>query len=161
MAIQYWGRGAMAVAAGLAMGVIAALPALAQEANFESFTLSEAVPSASASGFTNGITALSNIAGRDRSGSICSGFADTNPDHIMVLQQDLASLTLQVNSGGNDTSLLVQGPNDATVRCGEDTDRRNIDARIQDQNWAAGTYRIWVGSHNQGQGYSYSLDVTP
>lgn len=153
-------RGALALAAGLAMGAVAALPTLAQQANFGSFTLSGEAPTASVSGFTNGISALSNIVGRDRNGIICAGFADTNPDHTMVLQQDLASLTLQVNSGGNDTSLLVQGP-DGTVRCGEDSDRRNPDALIQDQDWSAGTYRVWVGSHNQGQRYSYSLNVSP
>lgn len=153
-------QGALALAAGLAMGTMVALPTLAQQANFESFTLSGATPTASVSGFTNGISALSNIAGRDRNGIICAGFADTNPDHIMVLQQDLASLTLQVNSGGNDTTLLVQGPDD-TVRCGEDSDRRNPDALIQDQDWSAGTYRIWVGSHHQGQRYSYSLNANP
>jgi hypothetical protein len=142
------------------MGAVVVLPTLAQQVNFESFTLSESAPAASVSGFTNGISALSNIAGRDRNGMICAGFADTNPDHTMDLQQDLAALTLQVNSGGNDTSLLVQGP-DGSVRCGEDSDRRNPDARIQDQSWPAGTYRIWVGSHNQGQRYSYSLSVSP
>jgi hypothetical protein len=143
------------------VGLGGTLPTSAQQANFDSLTLSGASPSASVSGFTTGIFALSNIAGRDRNGTICTGFADTNPDHIMVLQQDFAALTLQVNSGGNDTSLLIQGPNDGTVRCGEDIDRRNPDARVQDQGWSAGTYKIWVGSHSQGQTYDYSLSVGP
>ncbi|WP_081972552.1 hypothetical protein [Leptolyngbya sp. KIOST-1] len=160
MAIKQQQWGAMGLVAGLVMGAVAALPTLAQSANFESFTLDEATPNASVSGVTNGIFALSNISGRDRTGNICTGFADTNPDHIMVLQQDLAALTLQVNSGSNDTSLLVQGP-DGSVRCGQDTGRRNPDARIQDQSWAAGTYRVWVGSHHHGQRYSYSLNVSP
>lgn len=161
MAIKNRQRQILALAAGLAMGCAAALPTLAQQVNFESFTLSAAAPTASVDGFTNGISALSNLAGRDRSGNICTGFADTNPDHIMVLQQDFPSLRLQVDSGGNDTSLMVQGPNDGTVRCGEDIDRRNPDALVQDQGWSAGTYRIWVGSHNQGQRYSYSLSARP
>jgi hypothetical protein len=150
-----------AVALGLVLSLMGALSALAQGANFDSFNLTGDSPTASVRGFTNGIFALSNIAGRDRRGAICSGFADSNPDHIMVLQQDFEALTLQVNSGGNDTSLLIQGPNDITVRCGEDTDRRNPDAQVQDQGWSAGTYRIWVGSHNQGQRYNYSLTVSP
>lgn len=161
MAIKNRQRKLMVLAAGLALGCTAALPTLAQQVNFESFTLSEAAPTANVSGFTNGIFALSNLAGRDRNGNICAGFADTSPDHIMVLQQDFPSLSLQVDSGGNDTSLMVQGPNDGTVRCGEDSDRRNPDALIQDQSWSAGTYRIWVGSHNQGQRYSYSLSTSP
>lgn len=154
-------RSAMALVVGLAMGLASVMPALAQQANFEALTLSESSPAASVEGFTNGLSALSSIAGRDRNGAICTGFADTNPDHIMVLQQDFASLTLQVNSGSNDTNLLIQGPDDGTVRCGEDTDRRNPDARIQDQNWSAGTYRIWVGAHDQGQRYNYTLSVSP
>lgn len=153
--------GAMVLAVSLLVGLVGAAPSLAQQANSESFTLSESNPTASVGGFTTGIFALSNIAGRDRHGTICVGFADTTPDHIMVLQQDVTSLTLQVNSGGSDTSLLVQGPNDGTVRCGTDTDRRNPDARLEDQGWAAGTYRIWVGSHNQGPRYSYVLTVSP
>lgn len=151
---------AIALVAGLALSLASVLPALAQSANFESFTLGDS-PRASVDGFTNGLSPLSGIAGRDRKGAICTGFADTNPDHIMVLEQELASLTLQVNSGGNDTSMLIQGPNDGTVRCGEDTDRRNPDARVQDQNWPAGTYHIWVGSHHRGQRYNYTLTAEP
>lgn len=160
MTIKHQRRGALALAAGLAVGLTSVLPTLAQQANFDSFTLSGTTPTASVSGFTNGISALSSIAGRDRNGTICAGFADTAPDHIMVLQQDVATLTLQVNSGGNDTSLLIQGP-DGTVRCGSDTDRRNPDALVQDQNWPTGTYSIWVGSHQQGQRYNYSLNAKP
>ncbi|HSM82300.1 MAG TPA: hypothetical protein VLS96_11465 [Nodosilinea sp.] len=161
MARQHCGWGTGAVLAGLAVALVGGVPAVAQEANFGAFTLSEGSPATSVNGFTTGIFALSNIAGRDRSGTVCVGFADDTPDHIMVLQKDFATLTLQVNSGGNDTSLLIQGPDGGTVRCGEDTDRRNPDARVQDQNWAPGTYRIWVGSHSQGQRYNYSLSVSP
>jgi hypothetical protein len=149
----------LAAAAGLTAVLVTAIPSQAQQATFDALTLT-AGGSASASGFTTGLFALSNIAGRDRNGTICTGFADTAPNHILVLEQDFASLTLQVNSGGNDTSLLVQGP-DGSVRCGEDTDRRNPDARLQDQGWGSGTYRVWVGSHNQGQRYNYSLTASP
>ncbi|HIK45311.1 MAG TPA: hypothetical protein IGR64_10550 [Leptolyngbyaceae cyanobacterium M65_K2018_010] len=79
----------------------------------------------------------------------------------MTLQEDFAQLTIRVDSGGNDTTLLIQGPTDNLIRCGEDTDRRNPDAQVQGQNWSAGIYRIWVGSHHQGQRYSYTLIVGP
>ncbi|WOD38678.1 hypothetical protein [Nodosilinea sp. E11] len=157
---KYRRHGSMALATGLLLGIVGTLPVLAQ-ANFETFNLSEASPTSRVSGFTTGIVALSNIAGRDGRGTICAGFADTTPDHIMVLEQDFDSLILQVDSGGNDTSLLIQGPNDSTVRCGQDTNRRNPDARVEDQGWQTGTYRIWVGSHHQGQRYNYSLSVSP
>jgi hypothetical protein len=112
-------------------------------------------------GVTAGLFSLANLAVRDHQGLICTGFADVNPDHILTIQEPLAQLTLQVDSGGNDTTLLVQGPTPDQVRCGEDIDRRNPDAKIQDQNWPAGTYQIWVGAHNQGQRHNYVLTATP
>lgn len=141
------------------LGVLGAWPGLAQSANFGSLTLGANTPRARAEGFTAGFFPLSNVSMRDSQGRVCAGFADANPDHILVLEQDFANLTLQVNSGGNDTTLLVKGPNDSTIRCGEDTSRRNPDARIQGRNWPAGTYQVWVGAHNQGQRHNYTLMV--
>jgi hypothetical protein len=146
---------------GSLLGLSGLAPVMAQAANFDALALSQSSASASANGFTAGFTAMSNIASRDRHGNICTGFADTNPDHVLTLEQDFASLTVQVNSGGNDTTLLIQGPNDSTVRCGEDTSRTNPDAQITDSDWAAGTYRIWVGAHHQGQRYNYSININP
>lgn len=143
-------------ASGL-LSVLAIAPVLAQSANFGSITLSGSAPTATTDGYTAGFFALTDIAARDKSGNICTGFADTNPDHLMVLERDFASLSVQVNSGGNDTTLLIQGPNDNTIRCGEDTDRRNPDALVSDTNWPAGTYRIWVGAQSQGSRYNYTL----
>jgi len=140
-------------------GLLGALPGLAQAANFDSITLGASTPRAQAEGFTAGFFPLSNVAMRDSQGRVCAGFADTNPDHLLILDQDLDTLTLQVNSGGNDTTLLVIGPDNRTIRCGEDTSRRNPDARIQDRNWPAGTYQVWVGAHNQGQRHNYTLIV--
>ncbi len=135
--------------------------ALAQTANFDSLVLSQRQSEASAAGFTTGFFAISNIAPRDRHGNVCVGFADTNPDHILTLEQNFSTLTIKVNSGGNDTTLLIQGPNGQDVRCGEDINRRNLDAQVVDENWPAGTYQIWVGAHHQGQRYQYSINVTP
>jgi len=143
------------------LGFVALAPVMAQGANFEALVLSQNSSTASASGFTAGFFAISNIAPRDRHGHVCIGFADTNPDHMLTLEQDFSTLTVQVNSGGNDTTLLIQGPNDNTIRCGEDTSRANPDARLADDNWVAGTYRIWVGAHHQGQRYNYSINVAP
>jgi hypothetical protein len=136
------------------------MPVMAQAANFDGLVVSPSQSTATASGFTAGFYAISNIANRDHQGNVCVGFADINPDHILTLEQDVTALTVEVNSGGNDTTLLIQGPGDSMVRCGEDIDRSNPDARIADDNWAAGTYRIWVGAHHQGQRYNYSIHVT-
>jgi hypothetical protein len=145
--------------AGCLVGLLGAAPVIAQTSNVGEFTLTANQPTATVNGMTNGVTALSDIAARDRHGRICVGFANTTPDHIMRLEQDFANVTVQVDSGGNDTTLLIQGPEDNIIRCGSDTDRRNLDAQIQDEGWSTGTYLIWVGSHNQGQRYDYSLTV--
>jgi hypothetical protein len=134
---------------------------LAQASNFGEMVISQAQPQAMASGSTAGLWALTNLARRDRHGNVCTGFADVNPDHTLILQDDFDQLTLQVDSGGNDTTLLVQGPTPEIMRCGEDSDRRNRDAHISDTGWLAGTYQIWVGAHHQGQRHSYSLTVGP
>lgn len=144
----------------LSLGSLGAV-ALAQAASHAPMTLSSSQPSSTVNGVTSGIFSLSNLAMRDHRGVICAGFADTPPNHVLTLQDPMAQLTLQVNSGGNDTTLLLQGPDDSLVHCGEDISRRNADAQIQAQNLPAGTYRLWVGSHNQGQRITYSLTANP
>jgi hypothetical protein len=143
----------------LALGGLGTV-ALAQTANFAPISLSATQPTATVNGVTAGIFSLSNIAMRDDQGTICIGFADAAPDHILTLQDPMTQLTLQVNSGGDDTTLLLQDPNNDLVRCGEDISRRNLDAQIQTQNLPAGTYHLWVGSHNQGQRINYSLTIS-
>ncbi|NER83233.1 MAG: hypothetical protein F6K42_27510, partial [Leptolyngbya sp. SIO1D8] len=59
-----------------------------------------------------------------------------------------------------DTTLLIQGPNDNTVHCGQDISRRDLDAEITYQGLTAGTYRVWVGAHDQGGRFDYTLTVT-
>jgi hypothetical protein len=145
--------------AGSVAMLAGATPVLAQSANFEGITLSAYPPAgASVEGRTVGAYALSNIASSDVDGILCTGFADTNPDHILTLENDFPDLTLTVDSG-EDTTLLVQGPNDNTVRCGQDVSRTNLDAEVTGENWPAGTYRIWVGAHDQGDRFSYTLTV--
>lgn len=134
--------------------------AIAQSANFEGITLSANTPKdASVEGRIVGAYSMANIATADADGNLCAGFADTNPDHILTLESDFSSLTLTVNSG-EDTTLLVQGPDDNSVYCGQDISRSNLDAQISHDNWRAGTYRIWVGAHDQGQRFSYTLSVS-
>jgi hypothetical protein len=143
------------------LATLGVAPVLAQSANFDSLTLSAGFSPADGTvqGYTQGSFSLSSVANRDRSNNLCVGFADTTPDHILVLEQDFSQLTLQVDSGGGDTTLLVQGPDDGTVRCGDDTSRNNTDASIQDSEWTAGTYKVWVGAFESGVRYDYTLTV--
>lgn len=152
-------RRPLSILGGLAM-LLTVPPVLAQSAHFEGVTLSAYPPSpASVDGRTVGSYSLANIADSDVNGDVCTGFADTTPDHILTLESDFPSLTVTVDSG-QDTTLLIQGPNDNTVRCGQDISRRNLDATVTGQGWSAGTYRVWVGAHNQGQRFDYTLTVT-
>ncbi|MEL6332352.1 MAG: hypothetical protein AAFQ76_07170 [Cyanobacteria bacterium J06626_26] len=114
---------------------------------------------AQASGQTVGSFGLANIASRDSSGEFCLGYADRSPDHVLTLEQAFTQLTIAVDSGGADTTLLIQGPNDSTVRCNDNASRQSRDAQIQD-TFAKGTYKVWVGSFEQEGRHRYSLKIT-
>jgi hypothetical protein len=147
-------------ALGGLLAIVGIAPALAQTANFGPLVLSTfPARGESVEGRTAGTYNLSNIAREDQDGNLCVGYGDVNPDHILTLENDFASLTLTVDSG-EDTTLLIQGPDNNTIRCGQDISRSDLDADISDNNWAAGTYRVWVGTHNQGQRYGYTLRAT-
>ena len=142
------------------LAAISGTPALAQKAHFGAITISPGFPpsAGTAAGNTGGSYSLSAIANRDRDNTPCVGFADPTPDHILVLRKDFSHLRLQVNSKGPDASLVVQGPDDQTVRCSYDSDKTNS-AAIEDSNWKAGQYRVWVGTSKPGQQLNYNLSV--
>lgn len=94
---------------------------------------------------------------RDDRGNACLGFGTLRPNHHAILEGDFRSLTFQVNSGRQDTTLVVKGP-DGLLLCGDDTDANNPDARIR-AALPAGTYEIWVGAFEAGQEFSYELTV--
>ncbi|MEH2071378.1 MAG: hypothetical protein V7K47_25045 [Nostoc sp.] len=139
---------------------LTATPVIAQTANFGTLTLSKNFEPAQGrvEGFTGGSYSLSAISNRDRDQRACIGFAAPTPDHIMVLQKDFSQLTIQIDSNNNDTTLLIQGPDKTTIRCGDDTGKSK-DASISDRNWKSGTYRIWVGTFNPGMKRDYTLTV--
>ena len=134
--------------------------ALANKGNFDKLTLSPGFEASSGvvSGFTGGSTSLPAIvANRDRYNNPCLGFGDPTPDHVMELKRDFSKLRLEVNSRGHDTTLLIQGPDNA-IHCGDDTDSSR-DASIEDTNWKVGSYKIWVGSMQAGFRQNYTLTV--
>lgn len=110
------------------------------------------------SGETVGSYGLVNIARRDSSGEFCLGYADRTPDHVLTLEEDFTQLTIAVNSGGADTTLLIQGPNNGTVRCNDNASRQSRDAEIQD-TFSKGTYQLWVGSFEPEGRHRYSLTI--
>lgn len=138
---------------------LGAIPGIAEPSNFGILTLSQGFsPSQGvASGIAGGTFSLSSLAQKDTNNNKCLGFASPTADHLLVLQQDFAQLTIQINSRGHDTTLLVMGPENQ-VFCGDDTGSSK-DARVSHPNWKAGTYRIWVGSIDEGAKLKYSLSV--
>jgi hypothetical protein len=144
---KWWIKGSLIALLG---GLVTA-PAIAQTANFGTFTLTADKPSVVVTGATGGSASLPAIVSNsDRRRNKCLGFGDPKPDHIMVLQNPFATLKLKVNNGNTDNTLIVVGPKDE-VRCG--------DARLEDDDWQPGTYQVWVGSGSAGNRKDYRLSV--
>ncbi|MFW6357868.1 MAG: hypothetical protein ACOC0N_01430 [Chroococcales cyanobacterium] len=138
--------------------VFSAAPMLAALANFEPLVLEQGFESAQVTGTTGGAISLSTIANRDEEGNACVGYGDPeNPDHILVLEDNFEQLTLEVNSRGGNTTLIVQGP-DQTVRCAFGTSS-DPDAILSDSQWKDGQYKVWVGSFEPGQYWNYRLSI--
>ncbi|MGK7876750.1 MAG: hypothetical protein AB4426_26720 [Xenococcaceae cyanobacterium] len=142
------------------MVALSAAPAIAEVANFEPLTLALGFnrEKAVVTGHTGGSYSLSSIANSDRHNKPCIGYGDPHPDHIMILENDFPRLKLQVDSGGEDTTLVVRRSNESTIRCDFGT-TDNKDASIEDTNWKAGRYEIWVGSIEAGQRWNYRLSA--
>jgi len=148
---------------GWGLAILAAAtttPVVAVTPNFGTFSLLPGFEPAQGkfSGYTGGSYSLSAISNRDRNKNACIGFADPKPDYTMVLEKDFEQMRILVNTGNTDTTLLVKGPDDNTIRCGDDTGR-NKDASISDRNWKKGTYHIWVGTFNPDVKRKYTLTV--
>ncbi|TAF12208.1 MAG: hypothetical protein EAZ77_00480 [Nostocales cyanobacterium] len=143
-----------------AITAMIATPISAQTANFGTLKLAPgfALGQGMASGYTGGAYSLSAMSNRDRDKKACIGFGDPKPDHILVLEKDFDKLTILINSGGKDTTLFIKGPDDATIRCGDDTGRSK-DASVSDRNWKQGIYQLWVGTFNPGDKHNYTLKV--
>ncbi len=108
-------------------------------------------------GHTGGTYSLASITNRDKYGNPCMGYSDPKPDHTMILQNDFEQLSLIVNSGGKDTTLVIKGPNN-DIRCAFGR-QQTRDALIKDKNWQQGQYEIWVGSMQPRQRKGYRLSV--
>lgn len=108
-------------------------------------------------GYTGGSYPLSSVSNRDDRQFPCLGYADNQPDHNLILEDDFEYLKIAVNSNRKDTTILVKGQ--GKVRCGDDSENRP-DASVEDSSWSAGTYQIWVGSIEPNQRWNYRLSIT-
>lgn len=137
---------------------------VADTAHFGEITLSPGSKAGQGkvTGHTGGSYSLSAIRNRDRNKNLCIGFADTKPDHILVLEKDFPQLSIQVDSGGYDTTLLLLGSGEKEIFCGDDTGDSK-DASILISDLKAGEYKLWVGTFKSGarRKYSISIDQEP
>ncbi len=88
-------------------------------------------------------------------GNGCVGWISRQPDHLFVANGDFSPLRVMVKSE-QDTTLVIYGP-DGRYRCVDDVEGRHP---MIAGDFAAGTYRIWVGSYTQGQMASYTLGLS-
>lgn len=146
------------ISISFAIAMISSLPLSAKDSHFGTLMIPNVT---SGEGHTGGSTSLPAVLGnRDRDNNFCLGFGDPIPDYILVLDEDVAQLVIQVDSEGRDTTLIVQGPDDETLYCADDTDL-GTDAGLTLSDGKAGRYRIWVGTAEPGMNWNYQLSVEP
>ena len=152
--------GALAVSSLVAGGLSGSTSAMADTANFGRRSLAPGfgVDDGNVAGYTGGSYSFSAIANRDSNGNSCLGYGDPQPDYILTLEKDFAALELIVDSGGADTTLVVEGP--GALWCGNDIDDFNLDARVLGKLVNAGSYRIWVGTMTPGDRQNYTLTIS-
>lgn len=150
--------GAAALAIGSLMALSTPLKALAETLPL---TLTNALTnggSVQVTGVTAGRYSLTQLAARDRHRKLCLGFGDEQPDYTFTLNEPMSQLQVAVNSSGQDTTLLVQGP--LGVTCNDNAERGTRDATIDGEDWPEGTYRVWVGAFNSGDRLDYTLSIS-
>lgn len=146
----------------LIMGLLA-LPTEAQTPNFGQMELASGFDRAAATamGTTGGSIRLGDLAqqlNRGRVPAACQVanlHANQTPDHLLILHPDIETLRLVVNNGGKTAVLLLQGP-DGQLHCSSPGERFNEDAILQDVDWTAGNYYLWVAAEKAGQQYRLS-----
>lgn len=141
---------------GIAIAAISALPAIAADSLYGEITLIPGFEHRTNNGFTGGTVSFTEKFNRDREGNLCVGYGDITPDYILVVSEDLPQLTLEVDSGGNDTTLVIQDRDRNILYCGDDFNN-NPDARLSYDNFPAGTYQVWIGSFDPNQRWNYNF----
>ncbi len=141
---------------GMAIASIIALPAVADDSLFGEINLSPGFNRTAKNGFTGGTHSFTEQFNRDREGNLCVGYGDITPDYILTIAEDLPQLTLEVDSGGNDTTIVIQDRDRNIIYCGDDFNN-SPDARLNYDNFPAGTYQIWIGSFDPNQRWNYDF----
>ncbi len=125
-----------------------AAQAQAGESNFGTVTLTPGfMPDPhQVEGTSGGATDASTL------GAGCVGFISGTPDHLFVASGVFSNLRILARSNA-DVTLVVQKP-DGTYLCNDDFETTNP---LVEGNFPAGTYKIWIGSYEQGVNSRYTL----
>lgn len=84
----------------------------------------------------------------------CAGWISNTPDHLLNATTAFAYLRVMARST-EDTTLVIQRP-DNTFVCNDDGLGQELNPLVS-APFPAGTYKIWVGSYNQGANSRYHL----
>ena len=146
-----------------ASGIIfTTLPSFASTSSSETIELSAANSQHSyiLRGFSKGSVALfQNVGDRDSQNHRCMGYGNLEPDHIIEIQGKMSSLTFQVKTQTpNDTTLIVQGPNNI-LYCSADSSDGSKNTALTIRNFKEGTYKVWVGALDAGSAFRYNLSL--
>jgi hypothetical protein len=112
-------------------------------------------------GYTKGTVAFfKTISDRDSTNQRCMGYGSLEPDYILDVQQQTAAVTLQIKTRGQDTTLVIEGPNNRLF-CADDSPTGGKDAGTTLRDVAPGSYKIWVGIFDPGADTRYQLSIQP
>jgi hypothetical protein len=145
----------------LASGLTTAMPTRAELIQGDKILLGAAgtPKSIDVRGYAKGTVALFKTLGdRDSAQQRCMGYGSLVPDHIVEIEQKTAAVTLQVKTREQDTTLVVQGPNNQ-LYCADDSSKGVKDAGLTLTDPKVGTYKVWVGTFEPGVGVRYLLSV--
>ncbi|HJK95477.1 MAG TPA: hypothetical protein RMH85_00460 [Polyangiaceae bacterium LLY-WYZ-15_(1-7)] len=82
----------------------------------------------------------------------CAGWVASTPDHLFVASGAFSNLRIMAKSDG-DVTLVVQKP-DGSYACNDDFEGMNP---LVSGSFPAGTYKVWIGSYQQGTNSRYTL----
>lgn len=127
---------------------VPAQPAPTMQSNFGTVTLE--------AGFVPDPHVVSGTSGGNIDASTlsagCSGWVSSTPDHILDARGAFSTMRILGHSSG-DVTLVVQKP-DGSYLCNDDAEGTDP---VVEGSFAAGSYRIWVGSYEQGRNAQYRL----
>jgi hypothetical protein len=146
------------VTAAIATGLLTPT-AIAESVQGEKIIIAGAGQSLDVRGYAKGTVSLyKTIADRDSRQNRCMGYGSLQPDHLMEIQKQTSEVTLQIRTRSQDTTLLVEGP-DNRFYCVDDSPEGGKDAGLSLKNVKAGSYKVWIGTFDAGVGARYVLNV--